>query len=335
MPLDLVPPSAPRALPSATIQNLHKLIYAVKLPKTTNAKSCTVPLADWNTIRALAAALVQQPAANSNTSRIESLTSKLDTLMSRIESLPTMSTQTPPVSTSPTDKTYAAVAASFPATSLAPSHATRDTSFDLVLTPKDRLHRAFANETHFAIQQQFNALMTRMEFDSTPSARAVAKFRNGDVRLTLARVSDVTLLQEHSDVWLPAFSSLLKLHSPSYAIVMHRVPTDFEVGNGVFVEDDDSWENDIRELVQANEIDSESLVQVHWIGRQSSEQVRKTKKFSSLVLHFSDPSVANYFLTTRLALHGHLHRTEKYCPQPLQCFNCHRFGHIAAQCKHS
>ncbi|KAJ7756654.1 hypothetical protein B0H16DRAFT_1721717 [Mycena metata] len=174
-----------------------------------------------------------------------------------------------------------------------------------------------------------------MEFGSTPSACAVAKIRNGDIRLTVAEASDVNLLREHSEAWLPAFSSLLKLHSPSYAIVMHRVPTDFEVGKGVFTEDDDSWENDIRELGEANEIESGTLVRVHWIGRRSSEQVRKTKKFLSLVLHFNDPSVANYFLANRLALHGHLHRTEKYCSQPLQCFNCHRFGHIAAQCKRS
>ncbi|KAJ7616900.1 hypothetical protein DFH06DRAFT_910399, partial [Mycena polygramma] len=219
-----------------------------------------------------------------------------------------------------------------PAANSNTSRATRDTSRDLVLTPKDQ---AFANETHFAIQQQFNALMTQMELDSTPSARAVAKFRNGDIRLTLARVSDVNLLRENSDDWLPAFSSLLQLRSPSYAIVMHRVPTDFDVGSGVFVDDEDSWENDIRELVQANKIDPEYLVHVHWIGRRSSEQVWKTKKFSSLVLHFSEPSVANYFLVNRLALHGHLHRIEKYCPQPLQCFNCYRFGHIAAQCKRS
>ncbi|KAJ7870530.1 hypothetical protein B0H13DRAFT_2552603, partial [Mycena leptocephala] len=68
--------------------------------------------------------------------------------------------------------------------------------------------------------------------------------------------------------------------------------------------------------------------------RQTGEDLQKAKQHSSLVLHFTSAESANRCIMHKLALRGHLHRTEKYCPRPLQCFNCYRFGHIASQCKH-
>ncbi|KAJ7660165.1 hypothetical protein DFH06DRAFT_931812, partial [Mycena polygramma] len=120
----------------------------------------------------------------------------------------------------------------------------------------------------------------------------------------------------------------------TFPVVMHRVSTDFNVGNGLPASDDE-WENDIAELVEANgsHMHIEDLARVHWIGRRTGDDLRKAKKHSSLVLHFTNVDAANKSMLRRLALHGHLHRTEKYCPQPLWCFNCHCFGHIASQCK--
>ncbi|KAJ6623330.1 hypothetical protein B0H10DRAFT_1725190, partial [Mycena sp. CBHHK59/15] len=355
MPLDPQPPPPPNKAPRATIQNLHKAIYDIKLPKSTSAKSCSVPLEDWNTIRSLAASLVQQPghSANSDSARISSLSTKLDSLASKLDTLAQTVTVTQrdcrvlttPTPGSTSSKSYASVAASHPATS-APSHVPRDTTCDILLTPRDRQNKAFSTETHFAIQQQFNALMVRLglkytpawaegqEVDAVPSARAVAKYRKGDIRLTVQSSAEVDYLRRNTDSWLPAFSSQLELRSPTFAVVMHRVPTDFEIGTGVYDFDTDRWENDVNELADANagHLEADYLARAHWIGRKSSDQVRKLKKHSSLVLHFTSARAANQCIVNKLALHGHLHRTEKYRPQPLQCFHCYRFGHIASQC---
>ncbi|KAJ7851410.1 hypothetical protein B0H14DRAFT_2355291, partial [Mycena olivaceomarginata] len=51
------------------------------------------------------------------------------------------------------------------------------------------------------------------------------------------------------------------------------------------------------------------------------------------VVHFRNAEAANRAITFGLALGGHLHRTKKYSSQPIQCFNCYSFAHIASQCK--
>ncbi|KAJ7210656.1 hypothetical protein C8J57DRAFT_989888, partial [Mycena rebaudengoi] len=341
MPPDLLQPPQPQAAYPPSLQDLHKAIHSVKLPKSNTAKSCSVPLDDWNTIRSLVAALVQipRPPANSDTSDgISSLSSKLDALAAKLDSISPQNPQTTSTSGSLPSKSYASVAASPSATSLAHSHAPRNTSCDITLTPKDRRNKAFVNETHHAMQQQLNAFITGSsrlnEYTEVPFVRATAKYRNGDVRLTLQSSHAAVLLMEEADHWLPAFSSLLRLRTPTFPVVMHRVSTDFNVGSGV-LDGEDEWENDIAELVRANETHMlvGDLTRVHWIGRRTINDLRKVKQHSSLVLHFTSAESANKCIVHRLALHGHLHRTEKYCPQPVQCFNCYSFGHIASQCK--
>ncbi|KAJ7436602.1 hypothetical protein B0H11DRAFT_1649185, partial [Mycena galericulata] len=340
MALDPVPPPQPQAA-SAHLQDLQKLIDSVKLPKSHTAKSCSVPLDDWNTIRSLVAALLQKlghPANPDTSDHISSLSTKLDALTSKLDSISSQIPQTTPTSGSNLPKTYASVAATHPATSLAHSHAPRDTSCDITLTPKDRRNRAFANETHHAIQQQLNAFISGSsrlnEYDQVPFVRATAKYRNGDIRLTFHSSWAADFLREEADHWLPAFSSLLQLCTPTFPVIMHRVSTDFNVGSGVF-NDEHGWENDIADLVRSNETHMRvgDLARVHWVGRRTVDDLRKSKQHSSLVLHFTSAESANKCITHRLALHGHLHRTEKYCPQPLQCFNCYYLGHIASQCK--
>ncbi|KAJ6624198.1 hypothetical protein B0H10DRAFT_2212928 [Mycena sp. CBHHK59/15] len=309
MPVDPLPPPQPQAAHPPTLQDLHKVIYSIKLPKSTTAKSCSVPLDDWNTIRSLVATLLQKPGtpANPDTSaRISSLSTKLDALASKLDSISSQIPQSTPTSGSIPPKTYASAAASHPATSLA-HHAPRDTSRDVILTPKDRRNKVFANETHHAIQQQLNTFITgssRMnEYFEVPFVRAAAKYRNGDIRLTLQSSSAADLLMEEADHWLPAFSSLLQLRIPSFPVVMHRVPTDFNVGSGL----PDSEENDVAELVKANRIHMHAgdLAKVHWIGRRPSDVLQKAKLHSSLVLHFTNADIGPFPKPTnqQLAVH--------------------------------
>ncbi|KAJ7181939.1 hypothetical protein C8R46DRAFT_1313652 [Mycena filopes] len=219
MPLDPLPPPPPHAAQSPSLQDLHKAIH--KLLKSNIAKTYLVPLEDWKTICSLVAALLQipSPPANSDTSDgISSLSSKLDALAARLDSIAPQNPQTSPTSGPLPPKSYASVAA-LPSATL-PRTTYCNTTCDITLTPKDRRHKAFANETHHAIQQQLSAFISGSarlnEYAEVPFVRAAVKHHNGDVRLTLQSTHAARLLSAEADYWLPAFSSLLCLRTPTF-----------------------------------------------------------------------------------------------------------------------
>ncbi|KAJ7728906.1 hypothetical protein B0H16DRAFT_233196 [Mycena metata] len=331
MPLDPLPPPPPQVAQPPTLHDLYKAIYSVEVPKSNTATSCSVPLDNWNVIRSLAAALLQKPETPADLDT--SISTKLDALASKLDSISSQIPQPTPTSGSILHKTYTSVAASHPAT-----YTARERSCDVILTPKDRLNKVFTIETPHAIQQQLNTVIMGSprlnKHTQVPFVRATAKHRNGDIRLTLQSSHAAALLMEEVDHWLPTFSSLLQLRTLTFPIIMHRVPTSFNIGSGL-PSHADEWESDIAVLVKANEtyMNTGDLARVHWISRQTSDELRKAKQHSSLVLHFKSADAANKCITHKLALYGHLHRTEKYYPQP-QCFNCYCFGHTASQCRH-
>jgi hypothetical protein len=100
-------------------------------------------------------------------------------------------------------------------------------------------------------------------------ARATAKHRNGDIRITLRHESDVVALRSESETWLPIFSGLLALRKPSYPIIIHRVPTSFMVPEGS-VDHNVGPTGDLGRLCEENEgrISDlwSSIEQAFWIG---------------------------------------------------------------------
>ncbi|KAF9001457.1 hypothetical protein BDZ89DRAFT_1146719 [Hymenopellis radicata] len=114
-------------------------------------------------------------------------------------------------------------------------------------------------------------------------ARAVAKHRNGNLRLTLDEPANVQTLLETRDSWLPAFSHLLTIHSPTYAIIVHCVPTALDIDGYARPYDlcpDSFGSPGVDELFKTNkDFDCSELTRIHWI----SPKTRTTKKFSSLL----------------------------------------------------
>ena len=334
MPLEPQPP--PLAPPSAlltTLTILHKLIFDIQLPKTKSAKTCAVPLDTLNTLRSLSATLVKHPAPSA--SGLAQLSSKIDTLTSKLDSLPhlkplyasvTHSASPTPTQTHPLPAFTNATAAHARSAAVAP----RNTSLDLTLTPKDRRSPAFPNQSPSDILVQFNTLMVSLDYPyGEGMGHAVAKHRNGNIRLVLSNSDALEHLQANLDQWIPAFSTLLSAQQLAYAIVVHRVPTTFNPDvNGPDVEclikENDAW------IYQDN-----PFTRTHWISRRPPDQLRAMKAHSSLVLHCISAEQADALMKGRIAIEGTLHHTEKYRPHPPQCYNCFRFGHIAALCKHA
>lgn len=333
MPPPPPPPDDPS--PRAALHQLHSILNAIELPKSKTAKVCSVNLDSLLNARSIAKNLAEKYPALPD-QRYTELASKLDSLassISKIQSLkPTYASVTAP--NNPISNSSPPL--SLPAGTFPRPTKRRNTDFDITFTTKDPNHRAFLHDSPSDIKAQFNKLMIGMEFarsrdDPMISCHAIAKHRNGDIRITLHSKEDMEYLRDNISKWLPAFSSQLKLRERTYAVAMHHVPTSFTLG------DSEDWEDDVRELQSDNEFAipgiHDCLVKAHWVSRLPIKRLRELKTHSTLVLHFSDPATANQCINQHLVLNGRFHRTEKYRPQPTQCFNCHRFGHLAIQCK--
>lgn len=87
MPLLFEPPLSPAPAARATLQQLHKAVFAIALPKTSTARTCTVSLPTLHAIRKLLDELVAQPQQPPPDPRVTELASKIDALSDKLDSL--------------------------------------------------------------------------------------------------------------------------------------------------------------------------------------------------------------------------------------------------------
>ncbi|KAJ3002262.1 hypothetical protein NUW54_g5941 [Trametes sanguinea] len=71
------------------------------------------------------------------------------------------------------------------------------------------------------------------------------------------------------------------------------------------------------------------ISQMQWLPRRPPSH----KTHSSMVLFLENAEDANLAIENGIAINGRLLRTERFRSFPTQCFNCHRFGHIARYCR--
>ena len=70
-----------------------------------------------------------------------------------------------------------------------------------------------------------------------------------------------------------------------------------------------------------------------WRLRRAGTQEGAVKGSCSLILHFTDPAIANKCIDRHVAFGSRLLPTVKYIRHPPQCYNCQQMGHIARHCK--
>ncbi|MBW0493889.1 hypothetical protein O181_033604 [Austropuccinia psidii MF-1] len=68
---------------------------------------------------------------------------------------------------------------------------------------------------------------------------------------------------------------------------------------------------------------------MQWLGHPKEEE----KSHGSLVIYFTDKTLAHQILRGGLIFDGNFMRTMPYTQGPPQCFNCLKTGHMAFQCK--
>ena len=131
---------------------------------------------------------------------------------------------------------------------------------------------------------------------------------------------------EAVDDWLPRLSEHLWYSHKFYPVLVHGVPVSFDTSR------DGKDVND--KLIDYNEdimARPAALRSVEFLGGNNGRSPRTTH--GSLVLNFTDPTIANTCIGCHVALHSSLLPNVKFVHPPPCCFNCHLTGHIARFCK--
>ena len=156
----------------------------------------------------------------------------------------------------------------------------------------------------------------------TPYIRAVGHHRSGDIWIATAMEVGCNVLVERMDEWLPKLSDELCYSQKTYPVLVHGVPTSFNTSR-------DS-KDVVEELIGEN-----SDIITHPAAFQSTKFLGNThgrmhqKVHGSLVIYFSDPTIANACINCHIALYGGLLPVVKFVHRPPCCFNCHRTSHLA------
>ncbi|KIJ39527.1 hypothetical protein M422DRAFT_174996 [Sphaerobolus stellatus SS14] len=163
--------------------------------------------------------------------------------------------------------------------------------------------------------------------DIGPNIRAAGRHRSGDIWLQCATEEDRDFLIKNAPTWLPEFSPGLRLSIPTYPVVIHGFPTEFDPSR-------DS--DDISNLLKCNEdiiSHPSSLQHAEFISCKNPENIQSTKTHSSLILYLTDLAIANKCIDKQIVSDGNMYRTAKFVHQPPQCYNCHRYRHFARDCR--
>ena len=329
------PPAGSPGTPTDVVTRIHSLLSGVALPKSKTAKTVSVPLATFQSLLDLTADTLRSVAESPFTT----LCNKIDSLAQQFtESQKALSYAQ--VAASESKKPVSSRASPMSASTEAPVPEPHPPRFDFILRQQDYKHPALARDTPADIQCKINDILTRVSFRSDPTnnpdspplrVRAVAKLRNGNIRLMWHNQNERDIAHCNYEEWVPELSPKLELLHSSYRVVVHGVPTTLDL------HDDTARKEAAQNIVQENTYLGEAqfaedvLDNLQWMSRRSGPPA--DKPHSSLIMFFTEPSSANLAIEHGIAFSGRLLRAQRYHSLPTQCYNCHRFGHIARYCR--
>jgi hypothetical protein len=313
------------------LTQLQSLLTSIPLPKTPSAKNCSVPVETLTKANAITNALIARskdvPTLYDLLQKVEKITTRLDQPQSYAKVagngvINPKSSKVDPSTSVPQPRKY-------------------NPNTDILVGPVDRTKPLFETTDLSSLQKSFNSIITELdirdleETDSLTLARSISRTRSGGYRITFrnAHEREAACSPENFSKWANRLSPNLGWKGFEYPIIVHSIPTTFDINL-------DS--NDFKILLRDNFGDHEDneethaeylgFTRAHWINRQTSEDLQKRKKHSSLVIYCTNPDRANLCIEEQISICGTLHRTERFRALPLQCFKCRKYGHVAAMC---
>lgn len=149
------------------------------------------------------------------------------------------------------------------------------------------------------------------------TVRSAVRLPNGDIKLfTNTRIEAKCILDRRHE-WSELANTDFVTSKQVYPVVLHSVPQQ-DMFEDTLVED----------LIETNNLPSEAITSYRWLGNPASKQ----KSHGSMVVNFTDKSLAGKIARGGLFLHSLYLRGQAYKKTPLQCFRCLGAGHVAANC---
>ncbi|KIJ33391.1 hypothetical protein M422DRAFT_264655 [Sphaerobolus stellatus SS14] len=304
----LVPPPSVASNPSSTPSNAHlpsislefvlkdlnSLIHAIVLPKTRTAKICTISPDILHKARNLITSAVDAHKQQCSTTQITSIIEQLDAISNHIS----LSSKDAPFTTPTPPK---------------PIH--RDTRLHVMLLQVDCQNPVLRHYSNADLAWDISAACLNMGCvvrtipdptdpdevqDIGPNIRAAGRHWSGDIWLQYATEEDRDFLIKNAPTWLPEFSPGLRLSIPTYPVVIHGFPTEFDPSR-------DS--DDISNLLKCNEdiiSHTSHLQHAEFISCKNLENIWSTKTHSSLILYFTDLTIANKCIEKQIVSDGNI-----------------------------